>query len=233
MVAPRRTADAGRPGPAGVDHQDAPTQPLSLASGGERCVNCGAPLASDQRYCVNCGERRGKPRFEVADGSPPAAEYTAVTTTTGPPPPQRTRTSTGLNLIAGVATLLLAVGVGVLIGHNGAGSARNASAPSRQVIKVGGGSGNGATTAANSGGSSSGGGGTKSHHAATSKAGKAHAAAATKAPPKVVQKAGAAASKVTGGSAKVANPTVTQGASCSSGQAGCQNGKFTGNNFGQ
>ena len=233
MVAPRRTADGGRPAPTGVDHQDEPPQPLSPASGGERCVNCGTPLASDQRYCVNCGERRSKPRFEVANGSLPAAEYTAVTTAAGPPPAQRTRTSTGLNLIAGVATLLLAVGVGVLIGHNSAGSAKNASAASRQVIKVGGGSGNGATTAANSGGSSSGGGGIKSHDAATSKAGKAHPATATKAPPKVVQKAGAAASKVTGGSAKIANPTITQGASCSNGQAGCQNGKFTGNNFGQ
>jgi hypothetical protein len=50
---------------------------------------------------------------------------------------------------------------------------------------------------------------------------------------KVAAKATQAASKVLGASAKnLAPPTVKTGQSCSSG-AGCQNGKFTGNFFGQ
>src|ERR1700733_12540224 len=74
----------------------------------DRCVNCGAPLASDQRYCVNCGERRGKPRFALA--APQEAVTEEVTTTRSASTPRRPRTSAGFNLIAGVATLLLAMG---------------------------------------------------------------------------------------------------------------------------
>jgi hypothetical protein len=212
---------------------DAPTQQISMAAVSDRCVNCGAPLASDQRYCVNCGERRGKPRFTVAVETDGEDAVTTVTTTSGSAP-RRTRTSATFNLIAGVATLLLALGVGVLIGHNS--TSATSKAPATQVITVGGNnsgaSTNAASNAGNTGSSSSGSGkSSKSHKSSGSKS---NAAASAKAPPPkvVVQKAAAAANKVTGGSAPTASPTVTAGGQCSDGEAGCQNGKFTGNMFG-
>ncbi|HZE06275.1 MAG TPA: hypothetical protein VE127_13680, partial [Solirubrobacteraceae bacterium] len=93
-----------------------PTQ-LLVGSVGNGCANCGVPLASDQRYCVQCGERRGKSRFAVTGAdrttSPPAPAPVAVV---APDPPRR-RAPYGATLIAGVATLLLALGVGVEIGQ--------------------------------------------------------------------------------------------------------------------
>ena len=214
---PTRVADGSANGHA----EDAPTQQLAIAAVSDRCVNCGAALASDQRYCVNCGERRGKPRFTLAAPTEPAPDMVVTRTVQS----RRPRTTAGFNLIAGIATLLLAMGVGVLIGHNSSPASQK-SAASPTVITVGGGSGSaGTATTANSGPSNrSSGSAKKSKSASTSKA--------TKAPPKVVvQKAAAAAAKVTGGNANVAGATATQGSSCTNGQAGCQNGKFTGNNF--
>lgn len=204
-----------------VHFPDAPTPALSVAGSNDRCVNCNAALASDQRYCVNCGERRGKPRFTLAGDSGETTETTAAVK-----PPRRARTSAGFNLIAGVATLLLAMGVGVLIGHNsGSSNSKATGTPATQVITVGGGASanTSSTAAAGTGGS----GAKTSSHGAKGKAASGKAAA----PKVVVQKAAAAASKVTGGSAKTAGATVTQGGQCASGSAGCENGHFTGNNF--
>jgi hypothetical protein len=112
-----------------------------------QCARCGAPLADDQRYCIACGERRGDPRLPFMDGrsavrAPVAPEPVA------PPPPPRSRWSSGATLVAGVGTLLLALGVGVLIGRAGQDDARVAAAPP-QVITVqgGGGTAAAATTA--------------------------------------------------------------------------------------
>lgn len=204
--------------PANGRASEAPTQQLAMAAVSERCVNCGAPLASDQRYCVNCGERRGKPRFTLA--GPPDVVETVVTT---PPRPRGSRTSAGFNLIAGIATLLLAMGVGVLIGHN------NGTTPQRQqqsTVILGGGAGGAAAAAPSTSGAST------ATRGKTGKGSSSNSAKPVKAAPKVViQKAAAAAAKVTGGSAAVAGATATQGSSCAPGTAGCQNGKFTGNNF--
>jgi hypothetical protein len=201
---------------------EAPTQQISLAAVGDRCANCGHPLASDQRYCVNCGERRGKPRFTLAD---PPEQQTEAVKAASPRPPRRPRASAGFTLIAGVATLLLAMGVGVLIGHNGsAGSKVAASGPT--VIKL---DTTSPTTAAGTPGATT----TPASHSGTkSKAGKGAKASAKKTKV-VVQKAAAAAKQVVGGSANVAAPTATTGSSCTAGTAGCQNGKLTGNYFGQ
>lgn len=226
-VGPERS-DVATPAPPPFTEE--PTRQFSVAGTSDHCVNCGAPLASDQRYCVTCGERRGKPRFTLAG---PHEEVTEETTVRAAKASRRPRTSAGFNLIAGVATLLLAMGVGVLIGHsNSSNTTKGAAAPS---ITVNGG-GAAAGTAAASGaaaathGSSS---GANSSRSSQSKHG-ASAKAAKAAPPKVViQKAAAAASKVTGGSAKVAAPTATTGSSCTNGTAGCENGKLTGNYFGQ
>ncbi|MFZ1994307.1 MAG: hypothetical protein WAU75_09370 [Solirubrobacteraceae bacterium] len=216
-------ADPGRPGSAPTE----PTRQLSLAGTSDHCVNCGAPLASDQRYCVTCGERRGRPRFALA--GPHEESVEEIVTTRSAATPRRPRTSAAFNLIAGVATLLLAMGVGVLIGHNNSSnSTKQAAAPA--ITINGGGTANGATgaTAATGGSASSGSARTgKSKHGGSAKSAKAPA------PKVVIQKASAAAAKVTGGSAKTAGATATQGSACTAGTAGCQNGKLTGNYFGQ
>lgn len=181
------------------------------------CPNCHASLASDQRYCLNCGQRRGKPRFTLETMAARAGEDIEA----AGPPLHRSRFSPATSMVAGVATLLLAMGVGVLIGHNTDNGPQRASAPV-QVLTVGGGAGTG--SAATTNGSSPA--GMRGAH----KAGKVKPVIVHLSP-KVQQAANNAASKVLGSSNTLA-PNVTQGIgqSCSGG-AGCQNGTFTGNFF--
>jgi hypothetical protein len=196
----------------------APAAPDLLSSAvGDRCSNCGSPLASDQHYCVECGQRRGKPRFSAAHGA----------AGTPPRPPKQRRFprpagSAGATLVAGIATLLLAMGVGVEIGRssNTQTTTRAAAAPPEVITVAGGGGGGTASTATTASTSSS-----KSKKSVKTKAPKV-----TKV---VVQKTNDAAAKALGTSANnlVTNPTVTTGATCTGG-AGCQNGHFTGNFFG-
>jgi hypothetical protein len=225
-LGPERSDVATPAGPVGSESGE-PTRQLALAGAGDHCVNCGAPLASDQRYCVTCGERRGQPRFALA--GPHEEVVQEVVKTASASTPRRPRTSAAFNLIAGVATLLLAMGVGVLIGHNSAGNTTPKAAAAPAITINGGVAAKAATTSTPaSTGSGSGG------RAKPGKAKHSASAKSTKAQPKVViQKAAAAASKVTGGSAKVAAPTDTVGSACNAGEAGCENGKLTGNYFGQ
>lgn len=201
---------------------DAPTTELVTAAVGDRCASCQAPLAPDQRYCVNCGERRGRARF-----SPETFATTTTTTTAavadGIPPQRQPRFSSAATLIAGIATLLVAMGVGVLIGHDSnSGTPARASAP--QVIRLGAGGGTAANTTANNS--------TASHKSAT-KHGKQAKTKVVHVTAKTAKAATAAASKVLGSSA---NSTLSKnvqqkvGGSCAGG-AGCQNGTFTGNFF--
>ena len=192
------------------------TGELINAASSERCSNCQAPLASDQRYCVNCGERRGKARFSyVAESTQVATADTASAAAA----PARPRMVSGLNFIAGIATLLLAMGVGVLIGE---GVKNNKQVPvasaGKTYVTVNGGGGGG--------GSSSAGSSTRSHH---------HVAKTTLHLSKKVTKAvnNAAANVLGSGAKNLAPATVQPGQSCQSGQAGCQGGHFTGNFFGQ
>ncbi len=188
----------------------------------DQCGSCGAPLASDQRYCLECGHRRGDPRLPFMDAvvlmdavkRPPQA----------PPPPQkkkRSGVSPNAALIAGVGTLLLALGIGVLIGRSGTHEvAQTAAAP--QVIKVGGTSGGESPTA--SGGKNTTGGGaanakTKKQKAAALKAAEKHPAAE-----EILKPAG---------DVKLPPATVQPGEKCESGAAGCKGGKFTGDFFGE
>lgn len=138
----------------------------------------------------------------------------------------------GVTLVTGVATLLLAMGVGVLIGHDST-SAPVQKTPAPIVVN-----GSSATP-------------TTSTTASTKQSGKSTAGSSTysKKQASQVQKqigvkpttvkvtaqskaqAQQAATKVFGHNSKlVKNPTVQPGQSCSGG-AGCQNGKFTGNFF--
>ena len=190
----------------------------TAAGPGDHCANCGQPLASDQRYCINCGERRGEPRFSFsALAGQPA-------TSPAPAPARRSRRlrlSDGLGFILGVATLLLAMGVGVLIGHNSNPKAQQAAAtPPQQVIKIEGGGG----------GSSSGGGGSsrQATHKTNTPALPTKKVTLSKKQTQAVNKA---VNNVLGqGSKNLPPPTIQPGQSCTG--SGCQNGHFTGNFFG-
>ncbi|MEP6953611.1 MAG: hypothetical protein ABI950_06055 [Solirubrobacteraceae bacterium] len=124
-------------------------EPPTIAPGGEPCPGCGAALAGDQRYCLQCGTRRGDARLPFRDalaGRPPGGGYVErVTERYAPEPAPDSRT--GLTFLAGLACLLLALGVGVLIGRSGQASTP-AKAVAPQVIQVGGAGAAAATTPA-------------------------------------------------------------------------------------
>jgi len=219
------------PSATAVEH-GAPTETLVSSAVGDRCVNCGATLTSDQRYCVVCGERRGAPRFTL----PPATVTTTETVTTKVRPARRPRFGSGTTLVAGVGTLLLALLVGFVIGNaasrNNTKTVTSGNAPIK-VINVGGGStgsaSSGSSTTASSGNSST----KAASHSHKGKAG-THKVVVTK---KVVNAESNAASKVTGGNG--APPASTKvGQKCSGSQCN-QSGynkkthKFDGSFFGQ
>jgi hypothetical protein len=192
--------------------QEGATQELIAAPASDRCADCQSPLAADQRYCVNCGQRRGKARFSFES-------LTAKAEPAAAPQPRRKRPaiSSSVGLILGIATLLLAMGVGVLIGHNNGKVTPAASAGTQKIVVEGGGSGLSSTNPSST---------------ATASKNSFKAPKIPKLTTKVVKKVQAAAAKVLG-SQKNLSQNVTQqvGQSCSGG-AGCQNGKFTGNYFG-
>jgi hypothetical protein len=106
------------------------------------CATCGAPFAADQRYCLSCGARRTHARLPFQDalvqttpvgpvgpgGAPPALWY----------PPASTGPS-AQTMLAALACVLLAFGVGILVGGGddapqqpvvlGAGAAAPVAAP--------------------------------------------------------------------------------------------------------
>lgn len=206
-----------------------PTQHLVGAAVGDRCATCGAPMAPDQHYCVNCGERRGKPRFGLGAAAPVAAAVPPA-----PPRRRKPKVSSATALVAGVGTLLLAMGVGVLIGRTSSGdNQKAASSPTVQVVTAGGQSSGGSAAAAPTT--------TAAQHstkaAARSSTSKTKHTAAKKKHVVVVTKqeaakAQAAATKVLGSDSKnLPPPTVTQGQKGHG--PGFQHGKFTGTFFGQ
>jgi hypothetical protein len=226
---------------------DEPVGPSMAAFGGsDSCPNCGARMAADQRYCLSCGHRRGEPRLPFMDavvfmesmGSGPGGAATP------PPPPSEPKPSNRMNanaaLIAGVATLVLAIGVGFLIGRSGHDGSSNAAAQAPiKVIEVGGsGGGEGTETAA-----------TEEATEPTAKAGKSKSGKepggkkSAKATPKAEKNAEVGthgASKATEevlhteGDVKLAEPEQKVGGSCEKGAAGCsEGGEFTGNFFGE
>jgi hypothetical protein len=208
----------------------APTRELpvvSAAGSGDKCSNCGATLAHDQRYCVHCGERRGQSTLPKAE---PVTEVRSTRTRSSAA--RRTpRLSSGATLVSFVGVLLLAVGLGVLIGHSGKNTPTPKAAAAPQVITVQSSGGSGVATAATtattpaSGSTSS----ANGVHASKKTVAKEKAALASKT---VQKKAVQAAGKVLGNGNNLAPPTVKTGGSCTSGEAGCQGGKFTGNFFG-
>jgi hypothetical protein len=146
---------------AAMDPVDA-TQPTVAMEpvGAEPCPHCAATLALDQRYCLECGaprtylsgmllERLRAPAANGQPGQPPqAGGPNAALPPNGLAPPNGVapfgapastspwQRGGALTLITGIGVLLLAMGIGVLIGRSG-GSSGSSSAPP-QVISVGG-----------------------------------------------------------------------------------------------
>jgi hypothetical protein len=114
-----------------------------IAAASATCASCGSPLAEDQRYCLHCGERTAPPSSVLLGGAPSQAAAVQSSTSLVPPgyPPPGVpgaqgggeRRGNALTIIAGVGVLLLAMGVGVLIGRS---SASKANAPVSPVINV-------------------------------------------------------------------------------------------------
>lgn len=196
-------------------------QPAAVPSG-DACGSCGAAMASDQRYCLECGQRRGDPRLPFMDA---VVLMDAVKQPNQPPPPPPKKKRSGISpnaaLIAGVGTLLLALGIGVLIGRSGHQEVAQTAAPA-QVIKVGGGGEEAAT--ASKGKTTTGGGTASKAKTKKQKEAAEQAAAAHPAAEEVIKPANGV---------KLAPPTVKPGDKCESGAAGCENGEFTGNFFGE
>jgi hypothetical protein len=183
---------------------------LLQAAVGEHCAACGAALAADQRYCVECGQRRGPARLSFR-------ELLAQRGAAAPSPPaarRKQRMSVNATLLAVIGVLLLALGVGVLIGRSSK-STNTAKTPSVQVVTVG--AGVAAGTAAAASGTTSG--STTSTTSAASGSSSSSKAAA------------ASTSSTTATPSKKAPPKVVTVGSPGSGP-GYQNGKFTGNFFG-
>lgn len=116
----------------------------------ETCAACGAPLADDQRYCLECGERRMQMSSVLLSGPPSGGELSQAQPPAMVPPANGSAPADGAGrgsaatVIAGVGVLLLAMGVGVLIGRSSA-SSKQIAAPA-QVITVAPSSGGASTT---------------------------------------------------------------------------------------
>jgi len=201
------------PGPATAVHHSL------VAATGEQCPSCGHPVASDQRYCLNCGQRCGDPRLPFMDAVTFMDAMKRPTAVSPPPPPKRRRVSPNAALIASVGTLLLAMGVGVLIGRSGNDAGGSTAAAPAQVITVPAGGQTESSTASA---------GRKAPGA--KKSSKSDKKAAAKA--KAAAESGEGAADVLHPKVKLAPPTAQVGDKCGSG-AGCKNGEFTGEFFGE
>jgi hypothetical protein len=90
------------------------TTPASAAAIAQ-CRACAAPLADDQRYCLECGE----PRPGAGRPLPAGLRRSAASEPASAVAPTRPAGGSLATWLAGLACLLLAVGVGVLIGRSG------------------------------------------------------------------------------------------------------------------
>jgi hypothetical protein len=76
-------------------------------------------MATDQRYCVECGTRRGKPRFTLAKSTTSAHAGASASS-----PNVVVAGWTRMTALLAIAVVLLALGVGFLIGNSGASSSQ-------------------------------------------------------------------------------------------------------------
>jgi hypothetical protein len=160
---------------------------------------------------------------------PAPAEATVATAAPGPD--RRPFMSANASLVAGVATLILAIGVGVLIGRSGNGGSSNAAAPAPQVITVGEGGGSATASAGKASGAK------EASSGKSAAAGKAKPAATKKAKKKLETGSSGTTKAVEevyepAAGVKIAPPEQKLGGECESGVAGCgKNGKFEGTFF--
>ncbi len=196
------------PTQAEADALTAELPTVAVHPGRGHCAACGALLASDQRYCVECGRRLGKARLPFMDE--PGRHAVVVEAT----PPQRGPRSASATLVAGVGTLLLAMGIGVLIGRS-APSTSKGSGPVQVLAAPG-------TSAAGTTGTAGTSTGAEAAQAATT--------STTAAKPGVAGKGGNAAAKAT--KAKLPPAKVVTVGSPGKGP-GYEKGHFTGNFFGK
>lgn len=103
---------------------DAPT--LTSPAGTGACRACGAPLAADQRYCLDCGARVTAPRvafLDVLAGQPATPTASALPAPAGSRPARSLARQ--LDRVGGPmgasAVVLVALGIGFLIGQDGSG----------------------------------------------------------------------------------------------------------------
>lgn len=196
-----------------------------VSASGEQCPSCGHTVAADQRYCLNCGQRCGEPRLPFMnavtfmDSMKAPAQAAAVSP---PAQKQQRRLSPNVALIAGVGTLLLAMGVGVLIGHSGNQSGTT-SAAAPQVITVHSGGSAETETPESSTGKGSGGG----------KGGKKSKKASASAKKRAETGQGAEEVLKPAPGLKMPPATAKVGSKCEKGAVGCKGGKFTGEFFGE
>lgn len=205
-----------------------------IAGSGDTCPNCGGSLAADQRYCLACGHRRGDPRLPFMDAvvfmesAKQPAPREAAPGAAAPASERRPLISANASLVAGVATLILAIGVGVLIGRSGDGGSSNAAAPAPQVITIGGGGEVASTAKASQGKAADGNAAaTKKPKSATQKKAKKKLQTGESGTTKAVEEVYEPAPGV-----KIAPPTQKVGGECDPSVAGCgKNGKFEGTFF--
>jgi hypothetical protein len=217
-------ASAGTPPTQPAPATPAPIQ-SSVPGGNDNCANCGAPLALDQRYCLQCGQRRGDPRLPFMDAVVLMDAVQRTQNAPPPPPPAKKRRggiSPNAALITGIGVLLLALGLGVLIGRSG--NNETASAPQTpQVITVEGnaGGGGGEATPTTGGSSTS---NKKAPKSKTEKAAKKQEAESQAGAEEVLKpKEGV----------KLPPAKVQPGGKCPPGSAGCKGEEFTGEFFGE
>jgi hypothetical protein len=181
--------------------------PLLSAPIYQGCAACGTSMAADQRYCVECGERRGAPRVSLLEGPggrPPDTPPQSA------PSPRRRIAPVNSTLISIIGTLLLAMGIGVLIGRSGNTTVKS---PPAQVVTISGGPTTGAATTTPT-----------TTGAATTTPSESSKAAATGKPK--------TATKPTSTKAKAPLPKAVKVGTLGHGR-GYQHGHFTGNFFGE
>jgi len=107
-----------------------PTREASV----ERCGQCGAPAAPEQRYCLNCGfHRRNAPDPVARYLSEASAARTAVVAATALASQRRRSPRIGLRLA--VTIVVAALLVGILIGNATAGSSPTPAVKTHQQAK--------------------------------------------------------------------------------------------------
>lgn len=103
---------------------------------GEACPSCGTPLNQDQRYCLSCGVRREgmEPTFIRILAEPAKPVPGPPTPAQQPASPSSGASKSPLPALATICCLLLALGIGVVIGKSG-GSDSSTAKP--QVVSLG------------------------------------------------------------------------------------------------